>query len=240
MEAAIGIEPMDKGFADLCLTTWLRRPDYKMKDNQTKGEGYSRAGLESPPSPLKPWSGRRDLNPRLRPWQGRTLPLSYSRSAQKYSCQPKYFWPTEPSTSLRARLRWVAGSNPVGDRRNENSGFCTFAGPTRLKLSPPEGLRRRREPAPHLSPPASSFARCPSCGSPYATPRYSREAHLRQSIRQRSRRPKDPRSYCGRRSLLNSGSQTVHAGRRRSPIDSIRSSLRSLLRRSSRAHASAR
>ena len=25
------------------------------------------------------WSGRRDLNPRLRPWQGRTLPLSYSR-----------------------------------------------------------------------------------------------------------------------------------------------------------------
>jgi hypothetical protein len=27
------------------------------------------------------WSGRRDLNPRLRPWQGRTLPLSYSRPA---------------------------------------------------------------------------------------------------------------------------------------------------------------
>src|SRR5438874_13544960 len=30
----------------------------------------------------KIWSGRRDLNPRLRPWQGRTLPLSYSRSAK--------------------------------------------------------------------------------------------------------------------------------------------------------------
>jgi len=29
MEAAIGIEPMDKGFADLCLTTWLRRPNIK-------------------------------------------------------------------------------------------------------------------------------------------------------------------------------------------------------------------
>ena len=28
----------------------------------------------------KNWSGRRELNPRLRPWQGRTLPLSYSRS----------------------------------------------------------------------------------------------------------------------------------------------------------------
>ena len=32
-----------------------------------------------PPSSL-PKSGRRDLNSRLRPWQGRTLPLSYSRS----------------------------------------------------------------------------------------------------------------------------------------------------------------
>ena len=73
MEAAIGIEPMDKGFADLCLTTWLRRPVC-----QTKGEDLPLTRLRS--SPLNPWSGRRDLNPRLRPWQGRTLPLSYSRS----------------------------------------------------------------------------------------------------------------------------------------------------------------
>jgi hypothetical protein len=29
------------------------------------------------------WSGKRDSNPRLRPWQGRTLPLSYSRSLAK-------------------------------------------------------------------------------------------------------------------------------------------------------------
>jgi hypothetical protein len=32
---------------------------------------------------IKVWSGKRDSNPRLRPWQGRTLPLSYSRSAAK-------------------------------------------------------------------------------------------------------------------------------------------------------------
>jgi hypothetical protein len=25
LEAAIGIEPMNKAFAELCLTTWLRR-----------------------------------------------------------------------------------------------------------------------------------------------------------------------------------------------------------------------
>ncbi len=42
------------GFADLCLTTWLCRHLF--------------------------WSGKRDLNPRLQPWQGCTLPLSYSRS----------------------------------------------------------------------------------------------------------------------------------------------------------------
>ena len=46
MEAAIGIEPMDKGFADLCLTTWLRRLTF-----QTKGEGRSCWLLESRPSP---------------------------------------------------------------------------------------------------------------------------------------------------------------------------------------------
>ena len=29
------------------------------------------------------WSGRRDLNPRLQPWQGCTLPLSYSRVVER-------------------------------------------------------------------------------------------------------------------------------------------------------------
>ena len=34
------------------------------------------------PRHFKKWSGKRDSNPRLRPWQGRTLPLSYSRPAR--------------------------------------------------------------------------------------------------------------------------------------------------------------
>jgi hypothetical protein len=39
------------------------------------------------------WSGKRDLNPRLQPWQGCTLPLSYSRVTDEdkpdgHKCQP--------------------------------------------------------------------------------------------------------------------------------------------------------
>src|SRR6266850_3732251 len=106
MEAAIGIEPMDKGFADLCLTTWLRRLNCK-----TKGEGHSCRLLEFGLR-LKPWSGRRDLNPRLRPWQGRTLPLSYSRSAdlilsaQNSFCQLKAFSLIRTAASSQEHPQW--------------------------------------------------------------------------------------------------------------------------------------
>ena len=37
------------------------------------------------------WSGRRDLNPRLQPWQGCTLPLSYSRSTKRrFTVEPRF------------------------------------------------------------------------------------------------------------------------------------------------------
>ena len=55
------IRTAGRDFADLGLTTWRRCPDI---DKMTG----------------KKWSGRRGSNPRLQPWQGCTLPLSYSRA----------------------------------------------------------------------------------------------------------------------------------------------------------------
>src|SRR5262245_64172898 len=51
------------------------------------------------------WSGQRDSNPRLRPWQGRTLPLSYSRP---YERLPSL---AEGSRTAQARRRSADGSN---------------------------------------------------------------------------------------------------------------------------------
>ena len=71
MEAAPGFEPGNKGFADLCLTTWLCRrvssdSGFLTVLNQGATGGFF-------------WSGKRGLNPRPPPWQGGALPLSYSR-----------------------------------------------------------------------------------------------------------------------------------------------------------------
>ena len=44
--------------------------------------GAGRAEFDS----RRSWSGKRDLNPRLRPWQGRALPLSYSREEPHFCC----------------------------------------------------------------------------------------------------------------------------------------------------------
>src|SRR5262249_43141489 len=58
------------------LATWLRRPEGRMS-----GRGVG-------------WSGKRDSNPRPRPWQGRALPLSYSRVTD--SCDGPIYYHAVP------------------------------------------------------------------------------------------------------------------------------------------------
>src|SRR3989442_12843922 len=55
----------------------LQLPKFSLTSGNSPSDGKALAGAGLGP---EFWSGRRDLNPRLRPWQGRTLPLSYSRS----------------------------------------------------------------------------------------------------------------------------------------------------------------
>ena len=41
LKAAVGIEPTNKGFADLCLTTWLRRRKAGLKVERGTLNGFS-------------------------------------------------------------------------------------------------------------------------------------------------------------------------------------------------------
>ena len=69
----------------------------------------------------KKWSGKRDSNPRLRPWQGRTLPLSYSRSPgppasrrRPDHCPEVAIVPQRPPANQGRRLRVSAPGMPNG------------------------------------------------------------------------------------------------------------------------------
>ena len=73
------------------------------------------------------WSGKRDLNSRRQPWQGCTLPLSYSRSARETlyphpfrgvnpKIQKKWIWPSLAQRRALGHLRpkdYGAGASPI-------------------------------------------------------------------------------------------------------------------------------
>ena len=84
MEATPGFEPGDKGFADLCLTTWLCRlmnqPRLPLCAPNNKYDLYiicdtnrilTKIGYDNA-YPF--WSGLRGSNPPPSPWQGDALP----------------------------------------------------------------------------------------------------------------------------------------------------------------------
>src|SRR5215510_5152237 len=49
-------------------------------------------------------SGRRDLNPRLQPWQGCTLPLSYSRIGNCFLSYDRAFCQRDEATKFQTQV----------------------------------------------------------------------------------------------------------------------------------------
>ena len=125
---AAQIRTGDRGFADLCLTTWRRRRSNLGRQatgpaDRTEGCGGTHR--------RENWSGKRDSNPRLRPWQGRTLPLSYSRSDDR-----TYGTTTASTASRQAHLGGNGRQTTMErherlrhrtfftDRSTDNAVFC--------------------------------------------------------------------------------------------------------------------
>jgi hypothetical protein len=86
----VRIELTRKGFADLSLTTWVprRRPKLALSGQKVHSGQPACPQMEKSPRGWafqEIWSGRRGSNPRHRPWQGRALPLSYSRSSPHFT-----------------------------------------------------------------------------------------------------------------------------------------------------------
>ena len=79
MEARVGIEPTHKGFADLSLTTWVPRLAAHTRSASQCRTHRLTCGVYRRMRVF--WSGRPGSNRRHLPWQGSTLPLSYSRPA---------------------------------------------------------------------------------------------------------------------------------------------------------------
>ena len=97
----------------------------------------------------KIWSGRRGSNPRPRPWQGRALPLSYTRIRDGGERSPSTADLCQMRTA-NATVRVRSGAtpdNPIsltnGSESVRNNAETGFVGPVRPSREP--RVRRRRD-----------------------------------------------------------------------------------------------
>src|SRR6185295_5129493 len=85
-----------------CMVRWPKiLPSGKGTVNRRLG------GAGRPPGRGRPtgWSGKRESNPRLQPWQGCTLPLSYSRSRPGLPAARRYYRAIPGSVKKDGRWR---------------------------------------------------------------------------------------------------------------------------------------
>ena len=73
------------------------------------------------------WSGKRDSNPRLRPWQGRTLPLSYSRP-RRTAIVPQRFRRSQWAASENTTLTHAITAAPRVSSTHRTSAAAARAG----------------------------------------------------------------------------------------------------------------
>jgi hypothetical protein len=117
------------------------------------------------------WSGRRDSNPRPRPWQGRALPLSYARSALLEGSALRgarliaaCFQPHNPHISPLIKI-----VRSIGSRTGE--GARKVASPCKLGITAPP-LQEETEPCRARSLPADArYALSQRSGLPRARSR---------------------------------------------------------------------
>src|SRR5882762_10294550 len=124
---------------------WLMRgrkilPGVRGAVNQ--GPGPKRSGPAPAGSRPADWSGKRESNPRLQPWQGCTLPLSYSRSRPGVPGARRYYraipgsvkedGPGLQQASKASRMRRMRGGAPPRSRTSTTSNLQARSNAPRL------------------------------------------------------------------------------------------------------------
>src|SRR5258708_4023938 len=136
MEAAIGIEPMYRGFADLCLTAWLRRrgrgDDTGLLRRESNGVGEPHA--QDRPPERAGGEAKGGVDPAISTWEGlhsttelfpprrpaRVRPADKTIPADSEQCQGGASRHVAPKASLMSRKRKVfpgRGSTSITSNR---------------------------------------------------------------------------------------------------------------------------